>query len=282
MEREKEILALLDRRGAMPQEELIRLLEKRAGTEGMSGPEIERAVAGLIAKTLITRITGRDWNAGGIRNEENTAVFLATPHAIAGKRRFDRMIDGIPSGSREDIMAALHEALLYKKRYRLGPDQLDIIVQVLNRDGKAAYLALRILSGAAAGKGDFPSDIAAFRANLRAVVERFRDDPANRPAVMQAVYLLAGMEDPAVVGQLEHDAARFDGEGVRREEYMCPAMVTFINTYAAELDRMERYFSGCGHETAARDIRTIREYGRHPGDFQGTENARQEREVEVF
>lgn len=278
-----EILALLDNGTAIRSRDLIRqLVDSHQGRMEYTKKAIDRRISALIEDGRIVAVRNEDLAGFGISDAGKNASYVISRQAFERKWRFDRMIEGIACGSRDESAAALHEALLYKSVYRLTPAQLDMIVPALDQEFRVAYLALQCLYSAAVRRNDLPADTAVLTQKLRDLLERFRDDDTCHPAIRHAVHLLACLGDEAVIGQLEHDAPRFDGDGLRREEYMYPVMVNVIDSHHTELNELERTFQSRGNPGAARDIRAIVKYALDPEEYERYKKKLQEEEVEIF
>lgn len=278
-----DILALLDRRAIIRRRDLIRhLMETHRGGPGYSKPAIDERITALVEDGRIVPVPDADLAAFGISDAGKNASYIISLQAFERKWQFDRMITDIPSGNGDDSAAALHEVLLYKSVYRLTPAQLDMIVPALDQEYRVAYLALQCLYSAAVRRGDLPADTAVLTQKLRHLLERFRGDETNRPAIRHAVHLLARLGDEAVIGQLVYDAPRFDGNVLRKEEYMYPVMVPVIERGRTELHEQERSFLSRGNPGAARDIRAVVTYALDPQEYERKMKKLQEEEVEIF
>lgn len=283
MPRDTDIIALLDRRTVIRRRDLIRhLMETHRGESGYGKQEVDRRITALVEDGRIVTVPDRELAAFGISDTGKNASYVISRQSFERKWQFDRMITEIPSLSGDDSAAALHEVLLHKSVYRLTPAQLDMIVPTLDQEFRVAYLALQCLHSAAVRKGDLPVDTAVLTQKLRHLLERFRDDETNRPAIRHAVHLLACLGDEAVIGQLAFDAYRFDGDGLRRGEYMYPVMVNVICSHRAELNELERTFQSRGDPGAARDIREIVKYALDPQEYERKMKKIQDEEVEIF
>lgn len=278
-----DILALLDNGAAIRKRALIRqLVDSHQGSMEYTKKAIDGRISALVEDGRIVPVLNEDLAGFGLSDAGKNASYLISRQAFERKWRFDRMIEGISCGSRDDCAAALHEALLYKSLYRLTPAQLDMIVPALDHEYSVAYTALQCLYSAAVRRGDLPADTAVLTQKLQHLLERFRDDDTCRPAIRHAVHLLAYMGDEAVIGQLEHDAPRFDSDRLKREEYMYPVMVNVIDAYRSELHALASALMAGGKKRAARDIRAICEYALDPQEYKRKMQKIQEEEVEIF
>lgn len=183
------------------------------------------------------------------------------------------------SRDEEAVLTALHDLLLYRGVYPPAPVDLNAIAGVMDRGGRAAETALQVLYVAAVREGTLPAEREAAAGRVRAFLEGACDDPEGRAAVRHAVGILAVMGDPAVIRQLAYDAPRFDGERVRKEDYLHPAMAKMIRRYDADLAALQ---ASLGETRAAADLGEVREYGRDPAAYEERVRRAQEDEVEVL
>ncbi len=184
--------------------------------------------------------------------------------------------DALAAGDRDAVHAALHDLLLYKAVDPLAPAALDVIVGVLDLGGRAAAMALQVMYASAVRQGTLPAEREEAALRIRAALGRSGDD---RTAVRHALHLLAVLGDaPAVVEQLAHDARRFDGETVRKEDYLSPAVAAALGRHDADLAVLEASLAG----RAAEDVRAIREYAQDPDAYEERVRQMQDDEVEVL
>ncbi|MDD3622529.1 MAG: hypothetical protein PHQ81_09005 [Methanofollis sp.] len=183
----------------------------------------------------------------------------------------DGLEKALKSGDEEAVQAALHDLLLYKSVRPLAPTDLDIVVKVLDRGGRAAQKALQIIHASAARHGTLPSDREAALVRLRAALEHAGDD---RTAVKHALHLLAVLGDDSVV--IERLTA--DGDAVRKEDYLSPVLAAALTRYDADLARLQAALS----KRAAEEIAAIREYARDPETYEERVRLMQEDEVEIL
>lgn len=183
----------------------------------------------------------------------------------------DGLEKALKSGDEEAVQAALHDLLLYKSVRPLAPTDLDIVVKVLDRGGRAAQKALQIIHASAARHGTLPSDREAALVRLRAALEHAGDD---RTAARHALHLLGLLGDDQ--GVMEHLAA--EGDAVRKEDYLSPVMAAVLTRSDADLAAVQAALSG----RAAEEIRAIREYARDPDAYEERVRMTQEDEVEIL
>ncbi|NVO66215.1 hypothetical protein [Methanofollis tationis] len=185
----------------------------------------------------------------------------------------------LASGDDEAVLTALHDMLLFKSVNPPAPADLDAVAGVMDRGGRAAETALQVLYVAAVREGTLPAEREAAVGRVRAFLEGVRDDPEGRAAVRHAVGLLACMGDPLAIEQLAYDAPCFDGERVKKEDYIQPAMAAMLRRHDADLAALQ---ASMGETRAAADIGEIREYGREPAAYEERMRLMQEDEVEVL
>lgn len=187
--------------------------------------------------------------------------------------------DALASGDGDAVCAALHDILLFKSVTPLTPADLDAIAGALEPGERAARTALQILHAAAVRQGTLPGNTLAAAGRIRAILERSREDPDGRPAIRDAVHLLAAMGDPLAIEQLVYDAPHFDGERVKIEDYLHPVMVGALRRHDAELAALQ---ADLGESRAAEDLEAIREYARDPAAYEERVRLAQDEEVEIF
>lgn len=185
----------------------------------------------------------------------------------------------LSTGDEEAILTALHDLLLYRGVRPPGSGDLDAVAGVMDRGGRAAETALQVLYVAAVREGTLPAGREAAAGRVRALLEGARRDPEGRTVVRHAVGLLAVMGDPAAIRQLEYDAPHFDGELVRKEDYLQPAIGEMIREHDADLAALQ---ASLGRTRAAADLGAIREYGRDPAAYEERVRQAQGDEVEVL
>ena len=189
------------------------------------------------------------------------------------------LADALASGDGDAVFAALHDMLLFKSVKPLAPADLDAVAGVIGRGGRAAETALQVLYVAAVREGTLPAEREAAAGRVRAFLEGACDDPEGRAAVRHAIVLLACMDDPAVIRQLAYDAPHFDGERVRKEDYLHPAMAKMLRRHDADLAALQ---ASLGETRSAADLGEVREYGRDPAAYEERVRRAQEDEVEVL
>lgn len=179
--------------------------------------------------------------------------------------------DALMRGDEEMVQAALHDLLLYKSVRPLAPADLDRVVTVLDRGGRAARTALQILHASAARHGTLPADRETAATRLRAVLDHSREE---RTAVRLALPLLAALgDDQAVI-----ECLTADGEQVHKEDYLSSALVPALTRHDAELAALQAALGG----RAADEVRVIREYARDPAAYEAQVRQIQDDEVEVL
>lgn len=186
--------------------------------------------------------------------------------------------EALAAGDRNAVHAVLHDLLLYKAVDPLAPADLDTVAGVLDLGDRAAKTALQILYASAVRQGTLPAEREAAAVRLRVFLEDSRKDADGRTAVRHALHLLACMEDRAVVEHLAYDAPRFDGETVKKEDYLTPAMAAVLRRHDADLAALEAALTG----QAAEDVRAIREYAQDPAAYEERVCRIQDDEVEIL
>jgi len=185
----------------------------------------------------------------------------------------------LASGDGDAVCASLHDMLIFKSVHPLAPVDLDMVIRVLDLGGRPALTALQVLYVSAVRQGTLPGDRGAAAGRLRAVLEHAREDPDDRTAIRHAVCLLAAMDDPLAIEQLAYDAPTFDGERVKKEDYLHPVMAEIIRRHDAELAALQ---DALRETRAAEDLGAIREYARDPAAYEERLRLAQDGEVEVL
>ncbi|WP_067051445.1 hypothetical protein [Methanofollis ethanolicus] len=182
----------------------------------------------------------------------------------------------LKAGDRDAVHAALHDLILYRAVDPLAPADLDVVAGVLDLGGRAATMALQVMYASAVRQGTLPAEREEAAGRVRAALGRSGDD---RTAVRHALHLLAVLGGArAVVEQLAHDARRFDGERVRKEDYFSQAVASALGRHDSDLAALEATLSG----QAAEDVRAIREYAQDPAAYEERVRLMQDDEVEVL
>jgi len=184
--------------------------------------------------------------------------------------------DALAAGDSDAVHAALHDLLLYKAVDPLAPADLDVVAGVLDLGGRAATMALQVMYASAVRQGTLPAERDAAAVRVRAALKCSGDD---RTAVRHALHLLAVLGDAkAVVEHLADDAPLFDGETVRKEDYLSPAVAAVLTRHETGLAALEAALTG----RAADGVRAIREYARDPAAYEERVHLMQDDEVEVL
>ncbi|MBP2145272.1 hypothetical protein J2129_000726 [Methanofollis sp. W23] len=200
-------------------------------------------------------------------------VFHDTPmeHADYAPSLTAGLEEALARGDTETIQAALHDLLLYKAVHPLAPADLDIVVTVLDRGGRAARTALQIVHASVTRQGTLPADREAALVRLRGVLE---DAGEDRTAVRHALHLLAILGDGRAV--IEHLVAA--GNAVQKDVYLSPVLAAALIRYDADLADLQMGLS----RRAADEVGVIREYARDPRAYEARARRMQDDEVEVL
>lgn len=259
-----EVLSYIDENRFVRRRQLIdHLIDSHKGEKKYSRPSVERKLAILTKTGALVIIKYSELEKYGIYEKDKRASYLSLKEIIGINDDLDTLFSYLKSDDKYDKNSILNELDLYKERYSITMEQLDVLVDHLStNDEKFRYHLLRILKEYILERGIKPTNKEKLLKSVKDILGKFagesREYELYRPGL---IFILGYYNDDSVIDWLKHDIKNLNVEknfDKIKDDYSTFYTARVIDRHKLELFNLINELKNEGNDEAARLVYNIR------------------------
>lgn len=236
------------------------LIDNNPNKRGYSTRTINRKIDQMINSGILIKLKINDLKNFGVEESDERSIYLTLKSSSEIKNHLDRVFSLLKSGEEKDKKTVLDEINLYKKRYVLNPNQLDILVSnLISEDDELINKIRMIIYHYVTEKQIEPNNKKYFVEILRKLLERYPEpDIPYKNLRTDIIYLLGYYNDRTVIDQLIKDTNTVKNLDSIEKDYSSKFTSTIIEEHREELFDFINEVRREGKEEAAKFINRMR------------------------
>ena len=259
-----EVLSYVDENRFVRRRQLIdHLIDSHKGEKKYSRPSVERKLAILTKTGALVIVKHFELEKYGIYEKDKRASYLSLKEIIGINDDLDTLFSYLKSDDEYDKNSILNEIDLYKERYSLTREQLDVLVDYLStNDEKFRYHLLRILKEYILERGIEPINKDKLLKSIKEILSEFagasREYELYRSGL---IFILGYYNDDSVIDWLKHDIKNLNVEknfDKIKDDYSTFYTARIIDRHKLELLNLINDLKKDGHEKAANLVYNIK------------------------
>ncbi|MCK4529020.1 hypothetical protein KAW18_16770 [candidate division WOR-3 bacterium] len=261
---DSEVLSYIDKKGFVRRRQLIdHLIDSHKEEKKYSRPSVERKLARLTKNGSLVIVKHSELEKYGIYEKDKRSSYLSLKEVIGIKDFLDTLFSYLKSDDKYDKNSILNEIDLYKERYSLTREQLDVLVDCLStNDEKFRFHLLRILKEYILNRGIEPTNKDKLLKSLKEILGEFagvsREHEIYRSGL---IFILGYYNDDSVIDWLKYDIKNLKVEknfDKIKADYNTFYTARIIDRHKLELFNLINDFKKDGHEEEARLVHNIK------------------------
>ncbi|KGK98713.1 hypothetical protein LI82_07665 [Methanococcoides methylutens] len=213
IEFDNEVVDYVSEKGFVRKGKLIDYLyETHPKDSGYSKPNVEKKISKLIQRGILTTLKFEELEAYGIEETDRRSSYILPKDFSGIKNHIDFIFEGLETDNINMQKRVLDEINLYKTKYSLTPNQLDVLIQFLNsKDDELTVNILRVIYRHLINKNIKPKNEKEFLDKLRRLLKEY-PHPVEKGSPIRSyiIWLLGFYNDEAVIDRLIEDAKDLD------------------------------------------------------------------------
>jgi len=258
---DNEVVDYVSEKGFVRKGNLINYLhETHPSDSGYSIPNVEKKISKLIQRGILTTLKYKDLEAYGIEETDRRSSYIVPKDFSGIKNHIDSIFEGLEPNNIDMQKRVLDELNLYKRKYSLTPNQLDVLAQFLNsKDDELTLNILRIIYRHVINKNIKPRNEKEFLEKLRTLLKEY-PHPVEEGSPLRSyiIWLLGFYNDKSVIDRLIEDAKDLDLFISVFDDYSYEFTARIIEEHRAELFELKSKLIDEGKITNAEHIDEIR------------------------
>ena len=261
---DREVLSYIYENRFVRRRQLIdHLIDSHKGERGYTRPSVERKLARLTKNGSLVIVKHSELEKYGFYDKDKRASYFSLKEIIDINDYLDTLFSDFESNDKYDKNTILNEIDLYKDRYSLTREQLDVLVDYLaTNDEKLLFHILRILKEYILDREITPINKEKSLKSLNEILGKFagvsRDHEIYRSGL---IFILGYYNDDSVIDWLKHDIKNMNVEknfDKIKDDYSTFYTARIIDRHKLELLNLINDLKKDGHEKAANLVYNIK------------------------
>ena len=230
---DREVLSYIDKNRFVRRRQLIdHLIDSHKEERGYTRPSVERKLARLTKNGYLVVVKHSELEKYGIYENDKRASYLSLKEIIGINDFLDTLFSYLKSDDEYDKNSILNEIDLYKERYSLTKEQLDILVDCLStNDEKFRFHILRILKEYVLNREIEPTNKDKLLKSLNEILGEFVGVSIEHDNYRSGlIFILGYYNDDSVIDWLKHDI-----ENLKVEKNFDKIKADYGNDYTARV-----------------------------------------------
>lgn len=239
------------------------LIESHKEERGYTRPSIERKIARLTKNGSLVIVKHPELEKYGIYDDDSRASYLSLNEIIGINEYLDTLFSHFESDDEYDKNSILNEIDLYKDRYSLTREQLDVIVNNLDtHDDKLLLHLIRILNEYILDREITPTNKEQLLTSINDILDKFAGMSITHEGYRRGlIFILGYYNDDSVIDWLKYDLKRLNIEehfDKIKEDYGNYYTARVIDRHKLELFNLINDLKKEGKDEAARLVFNVK------------------------
>jgi hypothetical protein len=261
---DREVLSYIYENRFVRRRQLIdHLIDSHKEERGYMRPSVERKLAILTKNGSLVTIKHSELEKYGIYEKDKRASYFSLKEIISINEDLDTLFSYLKSNDKYDKNTILNEIDLYKERYSLTREQLDVLVDHLStNDEKFRYHLLRILKEYILERGIKPTNKEKLLKSVKEILGKFagasREYELYRSGL---IFILGYYNDDSVIDWLKYDIKNLNVEknfDKIKDDYSTLYTARIIDKHKLELFNLINELKNEGNDEEARLVYNIK------------------------